>query len=94
MDLSDYTVIYKDADKQLFVNKTEFNYSIIMKEGEAYTEVLVSAEEIDNSMTFPKADKLSWKKQFALLFGNNKGFNRFIQYCDENGISTQTLIWD
>ena len=39
MDLYDYKVIYKDADKQLLVNKTELNYSIVLKEGDAYTEV-------------------------------------------------------
>lgn len=94
MDLYDYKVIYKDADKQLLVNKTECNYSIVLKEGDAFTEVLVSAEEVDDSMKFPAAEKLSWKKQFELLFGNDKGFDRFIQYCDENGISTQTLHWD
>lgn len=57
MDLRDYTVIYKDADRQILVNKSEFNYSLVAKDGDAYTEILVSAEEIDNSMTFPEAEK-------------------------------------
>lgn len=57
MDLRDYTVIYKDADRQILVNKSEFNYSLVANDGDAYTEILVSAEEIDNSMTFPEAEK-------------------------------------
>ncbi|MBO4818249.1 MAG: hypothetical protein J5498_08240 [Bacteroidales bacterium] len=94
MDLSDYTVIYKDADRQILVNKTEFNYSLVAKDGDAYTEILVSAEEIDNTMTFPEAERMSWKQQFKLLFGNKNAFDCFIKYCDENEISTQILNWD
>ena len=94
MDLRDYTVIYKDADRQILVNKSEFNYSLVAKDGDAFTEILVSAEEIDNSMTFPEAEKMSWKKQFELLFGNKNGFDGLIKYCDENEISTQILNWD
>ena len=94
MDLADYTIIYKDQNKQILVNKTEYNYSVILKEGDALTEVIVSAEQVDNSMTFPEADKLPWKKQFELLFGNAKGFDLFIKYCEEKDIDTQTLIWD
>lgn len=94
MDLRDYTVIYKDADRQILVNKSEFNYSLFANDGDAYTEILVSAEEIDNSMTFPEAEKMSWKKQFELLFGNKNGFDGLIKYCDENEISTQILNWD
>ena len=37
MDLYDYKVIYKDADKQLLVNKTELNYSIVLKEGDKHS---------------------------------------------------------
>lgn len=94
MDLRDYTAIYKDADRQILVNKSEFNYSLVAKDGDAFTEILVSAEEIDNSMTFPEAEKMSWKKQFELLFGNKNGFDGLIKYCDENEISTQILNWD
>ena len=94
MNLNDYTVIYKYANKQILVNKTDYNYSLVAKDGDACTEILVSAEEMDESMTFPEADKLSWKKQFELLFGNRNGFDGLIKYCDENEIGTQIYNWD
>ena len=35
MDLNDYTVIYKDANRQILVNKTDYNYSLVAKDGHA-----------------------------------------------------------
>ena len=92
-DTSEYTKIYQNGKRSLYVHKGDCQYSFLLEDGNSFSEVIVSKKEMDNAIDFPAADEISWVGRFALLFGNFDGFDLFQQFCDINGVETKTYLW-
>ena len=93
-DPNEYCILYQLGKKTLMAHKDECHYSIVLEQDEGYTEVIVSAEALDNAMKIPDADNITWAGQLKLLFGNYDGFEYFTKFCDENYVETKTFFWE
>ncbi len=93
-DTNEYSTIYQLGKRNLRVHKDECHYSVLLEEGETYTEVIVPREAMDEAMKFPAAEEITWVGQFKLLFGNYDGFEYFVKFCEDNYVSTKTFFWE
>lgn len=92
-DLKEYSLIYQLRNRTILVRKSDCHYSVLLEEDDAYTEVIVSSEEMNEALDFPAAEEVTWVERFRLLFGNYNGFDYFITFCDDNDVSTRTYVW-
>ena len=93
-DSKEYSTIYNLGYRTLSVHKDVCHYSVLFEDKDAYTEVIVSSNAMDEAMKFPASDELSWVGQFKLLFGNYDGFDYFIKFCEDNYVATKTYVWE
>lgn len=92
-DTREYSTIYHLGYKTILVHKDGSHYSVLLEDKDAYTEVIVPSQALDDAMSFPAADETTWVGRFRMLFGNYDGFDHFIKFCKDNYLTTKTYVW-